>query len=209
MVTRAQVLAIMPGAARVVDNYIRPLNAALERFEINSVDRIRPFLAQTAHESDELRQVEENLNYSAEGLARTWPSRYANDDGTPNALAVKLHRNPVAIANNVYADRMGNRDEASGDGWRHRGAGAIQLTGRENQLAAALYFDVDFDHIGDWLRTPEGAITSAAWCWQSHGCNELADAGNYLRITKVINGGTIGQAARVAYLEAAKGAIYA
>lgn len=209
MVTRAQVLAIMPGAARVVDNYIRPLNAALERFQINTPARVAAFLAQIAHESDELTDAEENLNYSAAGLARTWPNRYANGDGTPNALAYKLHRNPVAIANNVYAGRMGNRSEKSGDGWRHRGAGAIQLTGRENQLAAALYFDVDFERIGEWLRSPEGAITSAAWYWQTHGCNELADAGQFLRITKVINGGTIGQAERVAYFETAKGAIYA
>lgn len=209
MITRDQILGVMPGAIRVVDNYVRPLNASAIEFEITTPVRIAPYLAQLAHESNQLLSVEENLNYSAEGLARTWPGRYANDDGTPNALALKLHRNPIAIANHTYADRMGNRGVDSGDGWKYRGAGLIQLTGREAHIAAALYFEIDLEQIGAWFRTPEGACRSAAWYWKSHGCNELADAGQFLRITKAINGGTIGQAERLAYFETAKGVIYA
>ena len=95
---------------------------------------------------------------------------------------------------------MGNGGESSGDGWRYRGAGLIQLTGKLNQTAAAKHFDIPLEQIGEWLRTPEGACRSAAWFWQDAGCNELADAGNFLGITRRVNGGTIGLPDRQAYL---------
>lgn len=217
---REQLLAIMPGAAPYVDVYLPHLVAAMAEFEINTPARIAPFLANAAVESSELSDVEENLNYSASGLARTWPHRYAELDGDgdpikplrPNALAWRLHRDPVRIANNVYADRMGNGPECLGNGWKHRGAGIGQLTGKDNQYAAALYFNIDPERIGDWLRSPEGACRSFAWFWKENGCNELADAGDFDgccdkvnrgRKTKV-QGDAIGFAERLAFYQTAR-----
>lgn len=185
--TRDQLLAIMPLAVGRVDLFLPHLNAAMAEFEINTPARVAAFLANVAHESGELSDVEENLNYSASGLAKTWPHRYAELDGDgdpikpirPNALAWRLHRDPVRIANNVYADRMGNGPEYLGNGWKHRGAGIGQLTGKDNQYAAALHFNVDPEQIGDWLRSPEGACRSFAWFWKENGCNELADVGDF------------------------------
>ena len=133
-------------------------------------------------------------------MANTWPSRYAVDPKakmkTPNALALKLHRNAEAIANNVYADRLGNGNEASGDGWKCRGKGAIQLTGRDNQTAFANYVGIPFDAIGGYLLTIEGAIEGACWFWLTKRLNRFCDAGDYEGLTKAINGALNGFADR-------------
>jgi putative chitinase len=205
MMNREQLLAIMPHAD--AGAWLAPLNAAMHEFEITTTPRIAAFLANLAVESDELRTLEENLNYSATGLASTWPKRYANADGTPNALALKLSRKPREIANNVYADRMGNGAEASGDGWTYRGAGPIQTTGKDNQLAAAKRFSIAPERIGAWLRTPEGGARSAALFFMQSGCNKLADAGDFDGVCDTINrgkktpaiGDAIGYKARAAY----------
>lgn len=187
MIARAQFVAIMPNAdARV---WFGPINDAMNEFGITTPARVAAFLANLAPESNELNTLEENLNYSAQGLAKTWPSRYANDDGTPNELAKRLHRNPVAIANNVYADRMGNGDESLGNGWKHRGAGPIQVTGKDNQYAVALYFNIDPERVREWLLTPEGGARSAAWYWKTNGCNVFADAGDFDGCCDLVNRG--------------------
>lgn len=189
---------IMPTAGPLADEFAPHLNRACMEFNISTKARQASFIAQIAHESGQLRSLSENLNYGADGLMKTWPSRFPTRE-----LALQYARQPEKIANKVYANRMGNGDEASGDGYRYRGAGLIQLTGKDNQAACAKQFGISPAAMGDWLRTPEGASRSAAWFWKTHGCNEMADKGFTERITKVINGGLNGQAERLAFYSAA------
>ena len=140
----------------------------------------------------------ENLNYSAGGLAATWPGRFRAADGQPNGLALLLERRPELIANHVYADRMGNGSVASGDGWRYRGRGLIQLTGRDNYRACGSAIGADLLAAPGLLEQPEWAAMSAAWFWFSNGLNELSDVGRFEEITRRINGGTHGQLQRLA-----------
>lgn len=182
-----QFTRIMPLADAA--KWFEPLNAAMREFEINTPLREAAFLPNLAHESNQLHTLEENLNYSAKGLARTWPNRYANADGTPNRLALLIANSPQRIANNVYADRMGNGPEALGNGWKHRGLGPIQITGKDNQYSAALYFHIDPEHIGEWLVTPEGGSLSAARFFRDAGCNKYADKGDFDGVCDLINRG--------------------
>lgn len=174
---------------------------AMPAARIETVARIAAFLAQVGHESAGFSRLAENLNYSAEGLARTWPNRYAEPGGAPNVLALQLARQPEAIANNCYADRMGNGDEASGDGWAFRGRGLLQVTGRANYAAAGRALRLPLEDRPELLEQPGPAAQSAAWYWQAHDCNELADVDRFLAITRKINGGTHGHGGRVALRE--------
>lgn len=151
------------------------------------------FLANIAHESAQMTVLVENLNYSAQGLAKTW-KRYRSADGTANGLAMSLTYKPQAIANNVYANRMGNGTEASGDGWRHRGSGLLQVTGKENQIAAAVAFGIQPNIIGEWLRTPEGAARSAARFWKVSGCSRHGAAGEFDACCDLVNLGRVTEA---------------
>lgn len=196
----AQLKLIFPLAGDRVVPYYPHLLRAMDEFAISKTkERVAAFLAQVGHESGEFRFVEENLNYSTNGLMKTWPARFPTQ-----AIAAAYARRPEKIANKVYANRMGNGPESSGDGWRHRGAGLIQLTGKTNQGQAAQAFGIDLSEIGAWLRKPEGACRSAAWFWHKHGLNELADGGDFITITKRINGGLIGLTHRLALWENAK-----
>ena len=171
------------------------LEEVLPRYEIDTPERLSAFLAQCAHESGDFTVLEENLNYSAKGLAATWPKRFPSE-----AAAAPYNRNPEAIANKVYADRMGNGPESSGDGWKHRGRGAIQLTGKSNYQAFAN--DLGFQSIDDailYLQTLQGAIESAAWFWWKNNLNPIADNGDMKTLTHKINGGELGLAERVAH----------
>lgn len=163
------------------------LEAVLPRYEINTVDRVAAFLAQCGHESADFTVLQENLNYSAKGLVATWPRRFLSE-----AAAMPYNRNPEAIANCVYANRMGNGDEASGDGWRYRGRGAIQLTGKANYQAFADTIGFSLDEAVTYTETLQGAIESAAWFWWKNSLNALADDRNITAMTKKINGGTLG-----------------
>ena len=163
------------------------LSEVLPRYEITTVERVAAFLAQCGHESVDFTVLQENLNYSAKGLSLTWPKRFLSE-----ADAQPYHRNPEKIANKVYASRMGNGDEASGDGWRYRGRGAIQLTGRDNYTAFAKSIDKSLDETVEYLETLPGAIESAAWFWKKNNLNALADARDIVTSTRRINGGTIG-----------------
>lgn len=180
------------------------LNRAMARYKIDSQVRAAAFLAQIGHESAGLTAVVENLNYSAAGLAATWPKRYRGADGKPNALAEQIARKPEQIANHTYASRMGNGDVASGDGWRYIGRGYIQTTGRANYGSLTQATGINFVAVPQLLEQPEYAALSAAHYWQSNGLNELADAGQFKLITKRINGGTHGEADRNARWERAK-----
>jgi putative chitinase len=168
----------------------------LRRFSLTTPTRQSAFLAQTAHESAGFTRLTENLNYSATGLATTWPGRFRGADGQPNALARALHRRPEAIANVVYANRMGNGPEASGDGWRYRGRGLLQITGRAQYQRCGAALGLPLVEQPDLLAQPEPAVLSAAWFWQVNGLNELADAGDFEAITRRINGGLNGLAER-------------
>lgn len=169
-----------------------PLAEACERYDIDTPMRLAAFLAQTGHESASFVRTVENLNYSASGLRSTWPHRFPGD------LAEEYARQPERIANRVYANRLGNREEASGDGWHYRGRGLIQVTGRANYeaiteaLRERLDVVPDFGDEPELLTTPKWAALSAGAYWHDHSLNELADRGAFDRITRRINGGQIG-----------------
>ena len=163
------------------------LAAVLPRYSITSVDRVAAFLAQCGHESAGFTILRENLNYSAEQLHRVWPKRFPTLES-----AQPYNRNPEAIANRVYCDRMGNGDEASGDGYRYRGRGAIQLTGKDNYTAFAHQISMSIDEAVAYTETLQGAIESAAFFWYRNNLNAIADNQDMMSLTKRINGGTIG-----------------
>lgn len=163
------------------------LCAVLPKYEINTPNRIAAFLAQCGHESGGFTVLQENLNYSAEGLRKIFPSRFATV-----AAAQPYHRQPEKIANKIYCDRMGNGSESSGDGYKFRGRGAIQLTGKENYSNFAKSIGKSLDETVAYCETLEGAICSAAWFWTTRKLNVCADCGDILSMTKKINGGTIG-----------------
>ena len=159
-----------------------------------------------AHESGQLTRLAENLNYSAKRLMQVWPNRFPALE-----KAQQYERNPEKLANYVYAKRLGNGDETSGDGWRYRGRGLIQLTGRGNYRAAAQGIGQPLEGQPELLEQPGPAALSAAWFWKSHGLNELADDRNddndtedFRTVTKRINGGTVGLKERMAFWEKAK-----
>lgn len=156
---------------------------------INTKERIAMFLAQASHESGGFSRLVENLNYSAEGLAKTWPGRYASG-GKPNDLAKKIARNPEMIANYTYANRMGNGGPESGDGWKYRGRGIFQLTGKANYQS--FFYSVGLRPEPEKLAEPELAIMSACWFWVNRKLNDAADAKDVAKATKIINGGSIG-----------------
>ena len=188
MITKEQMHEAFPEISQDdVEKYYDALVSAMEEFEIDTPGRIAAFLAQAAHESGNFRAVHENLNYKAEGLTKIF-HKYFPDMDTANEYA----RQPEKIANRVYSSRMGNGDEASGDGWRYCGRGLIQLTGKDNYSACGAELDVDLHENPGYLETPEGAARSAAWFWWSRDLNALADEKDIKAITKKINGGYIG-----------------
>lgn len=184
------------------------LQGACKAYDITSPLRLAGFLSQIGHECAGLTMLEENLNYSASGLASTWPTRFAQRDmsgaylkdsrgrNLPNSTAQMLHRKPELIANKVYSSRMGNGPEESGDGWRFRGRGIKQLTGRNNYTACGRALREDFVTEPDRLLLPVNAALSAGWFWSVNKLNEVADEGDVHAMTLRINGGTIGLAAR-------------
>lgn len=183
------------------------LDESLLRFSITTPARQSAFLAQCAHESAGFSRLAENLNYSAAGLAVTWPGRFRGADGQPSALALAYQRRPVVIANHVYANRMGNGSEESGDGWRYRGRGLLQITGRGMYQRCGEALGLPLLEQPDLLLQPEPAALSAAWFWQSNGLNALADAGDFEAITRRINGGLNGLAERKVLWLKARGAL--
>ena len=187
--TAEQLRQAMPGLSQErADQLVPLLNNAMNEFNINTPERRNMFLAQIGHETGDLGRLTENLNYSREGLMATFP-RHFNEE-----TAADYARQPERIANHVYADRMGNGDEASGDGWRYRGRGAIQITGRDNYEAAGAALGLDLVNHPELLEQPENAARASAWWWQNHGLNERVDANpnDVEAVTRVINGGTTG-----------------
>ncbi len=197
--TEQQLLQILPKARPVAGIFLPAINRAALRWKIDSRVRMAAFLAQVGHESGQLRNLVENLNYSAEALVRTWPSRF-----TPQTAGTYA-RQPEKIANKVYGGRMGNGPESSGDGWRFRGRALLQVTGRSNYRAAGAGLDLPLEVQPELLEQAEHAAQSAAWWWAAHGLNELADAGRLQDIGSIIN---TGQPGRVPHGAAERKALY-
>jgi putative chitinase len=185
------------------EKWVDAVAAACQEFNINTPQRIAGFLSQCAHESGGFERLQENLNYSADGMAGIWPRRFAvlgpdnkpiKKDGKnqPNKFALALHRKPEMIANVVYSSRMGNGPTESGEGWLYRGRGLKQLTGKDNHRACSAGLGVDLVENPDLLLEPVYAARSAAWFWATNKCNNFADAGDIEGLTKKINGGLIG-----------------
>jgi putative chitinase len=172
------------------------LNATFQRFNIDTPVRQASFIGQCGHECGNFKVLEENLNYRAEVLMRLWKSRFPTLE-----IANEYARNPKKIANKVYASRMGNRDEASGDGYRFRGRGCIQLTGHANYYHAGKACDVDFVMEPDLVATPQYAAMTAGWFWDTHKLNQFADVRDFKTMTKKINGGFIGLDDRIKHIE--------
>jgi putative chitinase len=170
-----------------IDNWYKAISEILPEYQINTPKRVAAFLAQCAHESGGFIFLKENLNYKAPSLRKVFP-KYFQDDATAAAYANK----PEKIANRVYANRMGNGDEKSGDGWRYCGRGLIQLTGKDNYTFFAGSLDIPVEEASEYLQTFEGAVQSACFFWEQNNLNQWADKGDILTLTKRINGGTIG-----------------
>lgn len=168
----------------------------LPKYEINTSLRVAAFFAQCGHESLDFTVLRENLNYGAKGLRATFPKYFPTDE-----LAAKYERKPEMIANKVYANRMLNGDESSGDGWKFRGRGAIQITGKENYTKLAKFLNKTIDETIQYCETLDGAIESACWFWDTRDLNALADKSDILQLTKKINGGTIGLPDRIMHFE--------
>ena len=187
----------------LAERWLPHVQGALARFGINTPMQVAAWIAQCAHESAGFKTLTENLNYSADTMAVVWPSRFAvlgpdkkpvkvKGKNQPNKFALALHRQPEAIANTVYANRMANGNIESGEGWKYRGRGLKQLTGKDNYTRCGQGLNMDLVGNPDLLLTPEGASLSAAWFWSTNKCGPIADSGDFVALTKKINGGTIG-----------------
>ena len=176
----------------VAQQWQSAIQSACDKYDISNRRRVAMFLANVGVECASLTKLVENLNYSAERMAVVWPSRFLtlDKDGNkvPNELAYKLQRNPEALANNVYANRMGNRDESSGDGWKYRGQGPIMITGRENISNCAKAIGMDLVNQPELLQEPEAGALSAAWFWSRRELNRAADLDMFSQSVKKING---------------------
>lgn len=191
ILSREQLGQLLPGNP-YLDYWYSALERCLPDYDINTPQRVAAFVAQCAHESGNFKFLKENLNYRAESLCRVWPKYFPNID-----IARQYAQQQEKIANRAYANRMGNGDEASGDGWRFCGRGLIQLTGRNNYQAFADSIETDINDVPAYLATFEGAVQSACWFWESNNLNKWADQGDILTLTKRINGGTLGLEDRI------------
>ena len=168
-------------------------------YEIDTPSRLAAFLAQCAHESGNFKFLKENLNYRATSLRKVFP-KYFSDDAIAEHYASQPDKQ-AAIANRIYANRMGNGDEASGDGYRYCGRGLIQLTGKNNYTLFAASIGIEVEEASEYLGTFEGAVQSACWFWDQNNLNNEADAGDIKRMTRKINGGYIGLEDRIKHYE--------
>lgn len=178
-------------------------NETFERWGITTVRQKAGFIGQCGHECGNFKVLEENLNYRAATLLKLFPRTPKRAWGFTPEEAAAYERQPRRIANRIYGNRMGNRDEASGDGWRFRGSGWLQLTGHSNFFHASKALGEDFVANPELVRTPKYAALTAGWFWSTHKCNELAESGDWTALTRRINGGTIGLEDRVKHIREA------
>jgi putative chitinase len=201
IITKEQLAQLIPGNP-YLDQWCNALNEILPDYGINTPQRVAAFIAQCAHESGNFRALKENLNYRWETLRKLF-SKYFPTDDLAKAYA-SMPNKQEAIANRIYASRMGNGDEQSGDGFRFCGRGLIQLTGRDNYTFFAGSLDIPVEEAAEYLQTFEGAVQSACWFWETNNLNQWADKDDILTLTKRINGGTIGLEDRKKHYEHAK-----
>ena len=198
MITQEQLKQLLPR-----NPYVTQWHGALAQlfpdYEINTPQRIAAFIAQCAHESGNFMVLQENLNYRAPTLRKLF-SKYFPDDAIAQRYA-SMPNKQEAIANRIYANRMGNGPEESGDGYKYRGRGLIQLTGRDNYSWFAASLEISADEAAEYLGTFEGAAQSACWFWETNKLNQWADKGDIVTLTKRINGGTIGLDDRIKHYE--------
>ena len=188
-ITSEQIQQLLSGNSDWKD-WVEHIQELLPKYGIDSPNRIAMFMAQCGHESNNFRSLRENLNYSSDALNSLF-SKYFEDAGRD---ALEYHRNQEKIANVIYANRMGNGPPESGDGWRHKGAGVIQLTGKNNQTAFGQSIGKTIERTAEHLATKRGALEGACWFWKENNLNKYA--GDIILATKKINGGTIGLADR-------------
>ena len=181
-------------------NLVDPFNETFQRFGINTPAQQASWIGQCGHECGNFRILEENLNYRAPTLLKLFPKTPKRQWGFTPEEAAAYEKQPQKIANRIYSNRMGNRDEASGDGWRFRGSGFLQLTGHSNFYHAGQALGVDFVMQPELVRTPMYAAQTAGWFWQTHKLNQYADSGDFVTMTKRINGGTIGLEDRIKHI---------
>jgi putative chitinase len=198
MITQEQLKQLLPKNP-YVSHWHKALEQLFPDYEINTPHRMAAFIAQCAHESAGFTALVENLNYRWQSLRKVFP-KYFPDDAIAQDYANRSNKQE-AIANRIYASRMGNGDEASGDGYRFRGRGLIQLTGRHNYTWFAASLEITPEEASEYLTTFEGAAQSACWFWESNKLNQWADKGDILTLTKRINGGTIGLDDRIKHYE--------
>jgi putative chitinase len=196
LLTEAQLAAMIP-TNKDIKAWCEELNKALPKYDITTDQRIAGFISQCAHESMDFNALSENLNYREETLNKVFPRYF----GPGKRNAAEYARNPEKIANYVYMDefrtsKLGNVQP--GDGWRFRGRGLKQLTGRDNYTRFAKDYNMTAEQAAEWLETKEGALASALWFWNTNKLNTIADTGNVAALTKKINGGDIGLADRQA-----------
>jgi len=184
----SELVAIFPMSKKeTLEPFIAPLMQTFERFDISTVARKAAFIAQVGHESAAFTATKENLNYSQQSLLRVFPKYFKTE-----ADAAAYARQPEMIAARVYANRMGNGDEASKEGWKFRGRGLIQITGKYNYTELADFLEKSIDDTVAYLETVEGATISAGWFWHKSGLNALADQTRFTDMTRKINGGVNG-----------------
>ena len=178
-------------ALQIGPEWVEPLNATIQKFSIFTVKEQAAFIGQLSHECNHFRTLEENLNYRAETLQALFHTHFK-----PEEYVLFAH-NPQKIANRIYANRGGNRNEASGDGYLYRGRGTIQLTFHDNYWHCGQALGQDFVKNPDLVKTPMYAAMSGGWFWATHGCNQLAESGNEEALCKRINGGLFGLNERI------------
>lgn len=191
--TVEHVRTLIPRAIGGPDAWYEALAEALPQYDITTVERVAAFIAQCAHESGGFSVLEENLNYKAATLSKLWPQRF------PPGIAEEYAGKPEKIANKTYGGRMGNGPEETGEGFKYRGRGLLQLTGKDNYRACsqALFQDSTLLDDPDLLLDPYYAIHSACWFWNKNKLNQYADSSDLTTMTKRINGGTIGLQDRI------------
>lgn len=201
VITKEQLAQLIPGNP-YLEQWCNALNEILPEYGIDTPQRVAAFVAQCAHESGGFRALKENLNYRAETLRKLFSKYFPTDDLARTYAA--MPNKQEAIANRIYANRMGNGPEESGDGYRYCGRGLIQLTGKENYTWFAASLEIPVEEAAEYLQTFEGAVQSACWFWETNNLNQWADKDDILTLTKRINGGTIGLADREKHYEHAK-----
>lgn len=186
MLTESSLKMILP-LNKNYAQWLNPLNTGFTRMNITTPGAVAMFMAQCSHESNQFKVLSENLNYSADGLMKIFPKYFKTIQ-----VASQYARQPEKIANIVYANRMGNGPESSGDGWRYRGKSILQCTGKNNHAAFAVFKKMTVNDICAYLLTVEGSVEFALYFWETNKLTKLVELKDVPTATKIINGGTIG-----------------